>query len=199
MSKGFHSLDAVCVAAYARGDMTEGERLEAVLDQLDDILADDEGVTAARANIAGVSAWYASRGMPVFPLSANSKVPMKGTHGLLDATVDPAIARRMIPDGYRANLAVATGHTHDVIDVDGPEGHHSVIRQLKADPDFPRVFGIGLTPRGMHFWVAPTGRGNTTAMLPSVDYRGMGGYVVVPPSVVDDSPYRWLMPPGTTA
>lgn len=64
------------------------------------------------------------------------------------------------------------------------------------------VLGTVSTPRpgGMHVYIAATGSGNYAGMLPGVDYRGRGGYVLAPPSVLDDredqhpGTYQWLRP-----
>jgi hypothetical protein len=43
--------------------------------------------------------------------------------------------------------------------------------------------------------VPPAGRGNGVKILPGVDYRGAGGYVVLPPSRgYNGRLYRWLTP-----
>lgn len=70
-------------------------------------------------------------------------------------------------------------------------------------PD-PEVFTLATvsTPRsgGLHIYVPATGAGNRAGLVPHVDYRGLGGYVVAPPSVLDDRPgqvpgvYRFLRP-----
>jgi hypothetical protein len=50
------------------------------------------------------------------------------------------------------------------------------------------------TPRagGVHRFVRATGRGNGQRIAPGLDYRGRGGYVVAPPSVVEGRRYTWL-------
>jgi hypothetical protein len=47
----------------------------------------------------------------------------------------------------------------------------------------------------MHLYVpANPAVGNGAGLLPNVDYRGAGGYVVAPPSRTDVGSYRWLRP-----
>ena len=50
-------------------------------------------------------------------------------------------------------------------------------------------------PGGMHLFVpAREGMGNKAHLLPGIDYRGLGGYVVGAPSVTDQGMYTFLMP-----
>jgi hypothetical protein len=97
----------------------------------------------------------------------------------------------------QANIGLATGFVVDVIDVDGPAGLQSLARMTSL----PSVVGIVSTPRagGMHLYVPATGRGNRAGIAPAIDYRGLGGYVVAPPSVFTshtgtDGTYTWRRP-----
>jgi len=201
MTDGFTALDAAYNAAGMRGDEQQINVLEKALEKYHAVLADWlRGQSAA--NVLGAALWYAQHGLPVFPLAYPSKVPMKGTNGLLDASTDEARVREMFHELAQQNIAIATGHAYDVIDVDTETGHTSIIGSIADDLAFlPEIQGVALTPRGMHFYVPVTGRGNTTAIFEGVDYRGMGGYVVAPPSYVVepdkgiDGPYVWLLPP----
>src|SRR5690625_6511520 len=58
----------------------------------------------------------------------------------------------------------------------------------------PPIIGLSLTPRGRHYLVPPAGQHNTTSLLPKVDYRGTGGYVLLPPSRTPDGTYWWDTP-----
>jgi hypothetical protein len=53
------------------------------------------------------------------------------------------------------------------------------------------------TGNGWHLWFHPTGFGNRVHLLPGLDWRGAGGYVVAPPSVhATGGDYRWVRRPG---
>lgn len=165
----------------------------------------DDAETADKANrptpsLAAAALWYAQQGMPVFPLQPGCKIPWRGSHGLDDATTDPGQIRdwwRHQPD---SNVGVATGHTHDVIDIDGPDG---VISWARLD-GLPPILGRVSTPRpgGHHLYVAATGLRNGAGVAPGIDIRGTGGYVVVPPAinltgrpgVKHPGVYRWAQP-----
>lgn len=122
---------------------------------------------------------YAGWGWPVFPLRPGSKTPAT-RHGFKDATVDLERIRAWWTRHPDSNIGLPTGHAFDVIDVDVPIDPASMASIVASDND---VHGhVATSSGGIHFYIKPTGRGNTAGFLPSVDYRGVGGYVVAPPS-----------------
>jgi Bifunctional DNA primase/polymerase, N-terminal len=156
---------------------------------------------------------YAARGVPVLPVhcpilqpgreiacscgdpgcGAIGKHPIT-THGLKDASTN----REQIEWWWRrfphANIGVATGHVFDVLDIDGPAGERSIAR-LSADHPVSRAGPLVRTGRGgWHVYMAPTGLGNPKPRdLAKVDWRGRGGYVLVPPSRhASGRRYRWV-------
>lgn len=122
---------------------------------------------------------YLERGWPVIPV--RDKVPLtqwrKYQHMLpTDAQVMAWLAEEPAPD-----LAIVTGTLSGllVLDVDGPEGEAS-IRGLHLPPT-----PTARTPRGGRhvFFRHPGGRIRSTVnLLPKVDIRADGGYVVAPPA-----------------
>jgi len=93
-----------------------------------------------------------------------------------------------------ANVGLRTGIVMDVADVDSVEGWHGLRHLLGgAAPAGPQVRTGG---GGWHFWFQPTGYGNRVRLLPGLDWRGAGGYVVAPPSRhPSGADYRWLVRP----
>src|SRR5581483_7098730 len=67
---------------------------------------------------------YAADGLRVYPLQERGKVPIKGTHGTLDATTDPIQITRWWHDHPDANIGLATGWASGrvVVDVDDAAG-----------------------------------------------------------------------------
>ena len=187
-------LDVEVIAALAAGDDELALSLAADMDAL--------APQRPAVSTLGAALWYAEANLWVFPLSGGSKKPYKGSRGLLEATNDPASVRGLFgeypPD---SNVGIATGHEVDVIDIDGPVGMKSYAEHLLDDdgmwlPRYP-VLGMVSTPRpgGKHIYVpAEPGQGNRTDMLPGIDYRGEGGYVVAPPSTTAQGRYIWTRP-----
>lgn len=143
--------------------------------------------------------------LPVLPLRPNAKIPLGGvdccagthTSGSTTASSDPALVARWWAEHPTANVGIATGHRVDVIDQDGPEGAISWARIGRAGA-WPAVLGVVLTVRpegaGVHRYIAATGDGNGARIGPGLDYRGRGGYVVAPPSIIDGKRYTWTLP-----
>ncbi len=116
-------------------------------------------------------------------------------HGLHDATTDPDQIRTWWERWPTANVGLVTGLCFDVLDVDGPDGERALIEALPG-PEAPPVDGpTVVTGKGWHVYVAPTGLGNRAGVVPHVDWRGAGGYVIAPPSVhPSGARYRWELP-----
>jgi bifunctional DNA primase/polymerase-like protein len=102
------------------------------------------------------------------------------------------------------HIGLACGHHFDVLDIDGPTGAQT-IRELAAAHGLASSGPLVRTGGGgWHFYLAPTGLGNTGPRdLEHVDWRGRGGYVVAPPSRhASGHPYQWAagrdldVPPG---
>jgi hypothetical protein len=129
-------------------------------------------------------------GYPVFPCAPGGKAPLT-PHGFHDATTDPEQIERWWTQHPSANIGIPTEGLI-VIDIDS-EGN-----TWPGDPERGLDLAgapLSLTPRGRHFlfrrpagksWRCTEGR-----LAPKVDTRTDGGYIVVPPSVVEDRPYRW--------
>lgn len=170
--------------ALVAGNLDAAAQYERELDALDE----------APPRFLDAALTYASWGWPVFPCVPGQKRPIV-KHGLREATVDREMIRLWWEAWPKANVAVATGHLFDVVDVD-PAGIHwwaNVRERYGNQPGgpLPDVHGEVATPRpgGTHVYVQPTGRGNLADLKPGVDYRGRGGYVLVPPSVLSPSAY----------
>ena len=111
-------------------------------------------------------------------------------NGLNDATTDADQIRAwwtMWPD---ANLGIAVPSGIVAVDVDGPEGVDALRAGGYALPETATVE----TGRGHHYLYRITELiGPKTAVLPKVDLRGRGSYLVAPPSLhYSGRRYRWV-------
>lgn len=175
-------------AAIDHDDLEAIKRLEKVVDDLD--------VHPAPVSLHSAALWYAGQGIPVFPLTPGTKIPLKGSGGCLDASIDPDLVNAWWKGNPHANIGIATGHLIDVVDIDGLKGQTS---RMQNWPMFAglEVLGQVSTPRpgGLHLYVPrKEGITNGAGLLPGVDYRGLGGYVVAPPSRNEQGAYVWLAP-----
>lgn len=92
-----------------------------------------------------------------------------------------------------ADIGLLTGPTNGIIalDVDGKQGYKSI-----ADKPIPRTW-INVTRRGEHYifrWDRRLDGVATTkvGVMPGIDTRGKGGYIIAPPSVgLGDFQYKW--------
>jgi hypothetical protein len=195
------------VAAIEMGDQPQ---LEADLKR--EIAAAD----AAPPRLAEAALAYVAWGWPVFPLLAFGEAhPYTGEisdgkkpasqHGFKDATTDAERIAGWWKRHPTHNIGLPTGLLFDVVDIDPRHGGMESYRAVIAAEDEK---GEGLIPDshakvvtgngGWHFYIEPTGAGNRTNMLPGIDVRGRGGYVVAPPSqlVNFEHRYQWLVKPS---
>jgi hypothetical protein len=115
-------------------------------------------------------------------------------HGLTEASTDPRRIELWWARWPAANVGLRTGIAMDVADIDSVEGRHGLLHLLGGEmPPGPQVRTGG---GGWHCWFRPTGFGNRVRLLPGLDWRGVGGYVVAPPSRHLNGDYRWLRRPG---
>lgn len=151
---------------------------------------------ALLASVAGVSPSvaarrYAEAGVPVFPCVAGGKRPLT-KRGFHEASTDPRQITRWWVRWPRANIGVPTGHASglEVVDVDV----HGAIRGFAA---FELSRREGLTDRWAAFVRTPSGgvhayypadperaQPSWQAVRVGIDFRGAGGYVVAPPSII---------------
>lgn len=157
----------------------------------------DTVASVADQSLADAAAQYARAGVPVFPVRPGDKRPLTG-RGLLDASTDPQrVANwwRRWPD---ANIGIPTGPRSgvDVVDVDvakvaGRAGGHDALDELRAAGLLPApILTVDTPSGGRHLYYPASGQRNGSLSKVGLDFRGDGGYVLVPPSVnSSDSAY----------
>ncbi|GAB4086364.1 hypothetical protein GCM10028784_29940 [Myceligenerans cantabricum] len=153
---------------------------------------------AASSRTTGEAArGLADAGVPVFPCVPTTKRPVT-THGFRDASTDPDRVAWWWRRWPTANVAIPTGATSgiDVVDIDvhADGSGFPAARRARDEGLIPGWSLAVATPSGgMHLYFphAPDSE-QRSWQCPGVhvDFRGDGGYVVVPPSLVVDDDGR---------
>lgn len=130
---------------------------------------------------------YAAQGIPVFPCQPLAKTPIT-PNGFHDASTDTARIERWWSRTPAANIAMPTGAPgFDVLDVDvrtdgsGWVAFHQARRAGLTD-GWLRV--VSTPSGGLHLHYPGTDQRNGSLRGLHLDFRGDGGYVLLPPSRV---------------
>ena len=137
----------------------------------------------------------ASCGVPVFPCVPDTKRPLvDGAYQVASTNLSQVDAWwAEYPD---ANVAIyPDGAGWCVVDLD-PGGEAAWVALLAEHGDHTPTYMVSTPREGTHLYFAgslPSTVGRVrSGLAPHVDTRGVGGYVLVPPSVVGGKPYRVL-------
>jgi putative DNA primase/helicase len=141
-------------------------------------------------SLAEAALWYASRGIPVFPLLPRSKHPREGSHGFKDATCDLEQVRAWWRENPQYNIGIPCGEKSGllVLDIDPRHGGDAVVEGWIAkygrwSPSAEVVTGSG--GRHVYFKYEPGVRSCTVA--DGVEIKSDGTYVVASPSIHPDT------------
>jgi hypothetical protein len=148
---------------------------------------------------------YKNHGFPVFRLTPGTKIPVAGSNGVYDATLDEGVIRAWFAELPTANLAIALGEGRLVIDVDDKHGNDgfATLAGLVAEHGPLPLTAAQKTPsgRGLHFLYRVSANGEFVGTLgPGIDVLHAGRYIVVEPSVIVPSErelggrYTWCRP-----
>lgn len=138
---------------------------------------------------------YAAAGWPVFPCVPTMKTPLTN-HGFKDATTDPRQITGWWARHPRANVAVATGAPGpDVLDVDTKDGRGGMdlfSRACRAGLVRGATALVRTPSGGLHVWFTGTDqRGGAVGLNKALELKARGGYVLLPPSYVEDATYDY--------
>ena len=141
---------------------------------------------------------YHELGWSVFPIPSGKKTPRISWESYQKERASEEKIRKWWEIWPDANIGIVTGHVSGivVVDVDGPEGERTLEELEDGEPTTISRTGSG----GMHQFFAypedaPELR-NFARRAPELDFRGEGGFVVVPPSVhPSGNRYAWILSP----
>lgn len=151
--------------------------------------------------MCGWALYYAGMGLPVFPVKAKGKSPLT-EHGCKDASVDAGQIVSWWERWPDANIGIATGVGERplcVLDVDvnhenGKYGDETLEGLLNQYGQLPETWLCLTGGGGLHYYFFCDDPEITTGanVLPGLDFRGRGGYVVAPPSLHESgNRYEW--------
>ncbi len=131
----------------------------------------------------------AQHGVPVFPCAPGGKrpIPERGFH---EATVDAWQVESWWRQHPRANIAVPTGAASGVVvvdvDVHGVDGYAAFARAARSGL-LPEPLAVVTTPTGgrhLYYSADPEHEQRSWQVgRAGIDFRGDGGYIIVPPSL----------------
>lgn len=142
-------------------------------------------------------------GFKVFPLRENDKRPLFKGKMQTQGTTDLNQVRDIWTQYPNANIGIATGDGLTVIDVDtvashGVDGEISMLEYQVEEGFINETLEVTTPTGGKHYYYLTDNEySNKTSILPGVDVRGLGGYVVGPGSTINGTLYeaKQLMEP----
>ena len=164
------------------------------------MLMSEERATYDLSPLGQAAVDYARRGYWVFPCEPRGKKPLGRLvpHGLNQASNDPAVIADWWTKQPNANIGISCGPSKlVVVDVDPRHGGDESIRDLMAKyPEMDDTLTGETGGGGWHLcFLAPAVpiSNSTGSLAPGLDVRGVGGYIVAPPSIhPDGKAYEWM-------
>jgi Pyruvate/2-oxoacid:ferredoxin oxidoreductase delta subunit len=176
-----------------------------------------QSVSDCEPNILAAAFSYAQMGFWVLPLHSirNGRCTCKKScrtpgkhpigslvpHGLKDATREVEVIREWWARCPFANVGIATGMTDDglylnVIDVDPRNGGNDTFVDLIAARGLPETATSRTGSGGTHWLLTSTKPLHSSGALgKGIDFKGVGGYIVAPPSKHQSGRfYEWIRP-----
>lgn len=174
-------------------ELPEDGLLESWILPIEDVLWGDAAETAFGENPQSDLDWSRTFGCPTVSLVPGTKRPARAW-----ADIDPYDSAG--PDDGDGRAAL-TGHTIDVIDIDGVMGISSfnrLVRPILRACQIPAI-SIQRSRRGWHIIIPSMGGRNTAGVFPGIDVRAIGGIIVAAPTAHDDGRYFLHRLPGQEA
>jgi len=149
----------------------------------------------------------AGDGRAVFPMTLAKRPAC--THGVLSATGDPDVIRRLFAARGATLVAMATGTPSGIAVLDIDRQHNGATWWQAHRDRLPTTFTYRSRSGGLHAWYLhrPGLRCSTSAIAPGIDVRADGGSAIYWPAagfpILSDAPPApwpsWLEPPARPA
>lgn len=135
------------------------------------------------------------QGWSVFPVKARDKIPAGSWKRWQTEKADPAKVAQWART--RCNVGIVTGSISALVVLDLDTYEAKRVAEERNGGPFRTV--SARTGKGEHIYFRHPGGmiGNRAALIPGIDIRGDGGFVVAPGSTHPDGGlYQWINPPG---
>lgn len=135
-------------------------------------------------------------GFKVFQLRENAKTPLFKGNAQTQGTTDLNQVHDIWTRYPNANIGIATGNGLTVIDVDtiashGVDGENSMLVYQIQNGFINETLEVTTPTGGKHYYYLTDNEySNKAGILPGVDVRGLGGYVVGPGSTINGTLYE---------
>jgi putative DNA primase/helicase len=144
--------------------------------------------------VVGLAASAAPQVQGIFPVKKNGKIPLTA-HGFKDTSSDPTQISQWRREFPGCNWGTPTGIAFVVLDLDAKHPESFEWWREQQDIHGPVETREVSTPSGgAHLYFLPSEgielKSTASEIAPGVDTRAQGGYVVIPPSVIDGNPYE---------
>ncbi|HZV47857.1 MAG TPA: bifunctional DNA primase/polymerase [Thermodesulfovibrionales bacterium] len=139
---------------------------------------------------------YANRGMKIFPCNTD-KTP-RTKNGLKNATCDIEQIKKWWTEYPEASIGLPCGEVNGVwvLDIDMPDGLKSLAVIEKKNERIPKTLTQRTGGGGVQYfwkWNGHEIRNSTSKLGKNIDVRGVGGYVILPPSShPSGNQYEWI-------
>ena len=141
-------------------------------------------------NYLEIAKEYLKNGLSVIPLKPNEKLPLVQWQEYTKRHPTVEEVTKWWTDTPNANIGVVTGRVSNLTVVDFDKKDGMLPFEYKA---FPKTKAVLTTSKGYHFYYRYSDKVHTCTDVfqnkGGVDIRNDGGYVVAPPSVVNESQY----------
>lgn len=141
---------------------------------------------------------YLKRGWSVIPLRPQAKHPCIRWLEFRHRRASEEEVRAWFHHWPNANVAIVTGTVSGlvVLDIDPKHGGQESLSQLeRTHISLPRTIEVETGGGGRHLYFSHPGGiiHNKVGLLPGIDLRADGGYIIAPPSVhISGKQYKWV-------
>lgn len=164
------------------------------------------GGTASTTNAYATAVEYVNAGLFVFPVTVTRDAAGKKTvrphgewrKGSSDRLTD--VERWWGPDGTHRSAGILIDCGKSRLVVVDPDGQEGVANWVALNPPLP--LWIARTPGGGEHWYYrehpdhPIGNDQSGKVAPHVDVRGLGGFVIAPPTHDGTGSWEWMADPN---